>query len=200
MTDIDPIYARVYEHLNHMMNEVCNLSNIRSTQLKKVIIMFRKHPRVVFCSMGKPAFAVNKVVHTAQSFGLNWLNLDVTHAFHGDAGIIRRGDLLICVSKSGETAESVEVAEYFKDWDTIAVTSTEENSLADMCDEHLYIPITSEGSPFEHPPMASTTLYMIVLHAILCDIVEYSDCTLNQYAFNHPSGKIGSDLSKEMHK
>jgi len=60
--------------------------------------------------------------------------------------------------------------------------------------------MTHEGSPFDHSPMASTTLYMIILHAILCDIVAYAGCTLTQYAFNHPSGKIGKDLSTEINK
>jgi len=172
------------------------LDNINAKQVQIAIDLFRKYPRVVFGSMGKPAFAVNKVVYTARSFGLDWHNLDVTHCFHGDAGIVKRGDLLVLVSKSGGTSETNEVADYFNTWDRLAVTSDPKSRLADICDYQLIIPVLKEASPFGYAPMMSTTLYMIVLHGILCDSVKYSGCTLEEYARNHPGGDIGLELAK----
>jgi len=190
---------RIYNHINHMIEAVKELDNISEEQMTETVEIFRQRPRVIFCGMGKPAFAINKVVFTAQSFGLDWYSMDVTHAFHGDAGIIHRGDLLVFVSKSGETEETIDVANYFWEWDKLSITSTDGSTLDRICKHNLYIPlITGEGSPFEHAPMASTTLYMIVMHGILCDIVEYTGCTIQQYAFNHPAGKIGEDLADEI--
>ena len=77
--------------------------------VQETIDLISNHDRVIFCTMGKSAFACRKVVFTARSFGLNWHDLDVCHAFHGDAGIIKEGDLLVLVSKSGETEETVKV-------------------------------------------------------------------------------------------
>ena len=178
-------------HIKAMKKE---LSSFKLKDIQPVLRLFRTHNRVVFCTMGKSAFACSKIVYTARSYGLDWHELDVCHAFHGDAGIIKEGDLLVLVSKSGDTPETVKVAKYFNRHKKIAVTSEEESSLSQICNHLLHIPIKEEGSPFGYAPMISTTLYMIVLHAILCDVIEYRDITLEEYAKNHPEGFIGKQL------
>ena len=97
--------------------------------------------RVIFCTMGKSAFACRKLVYSARSFGLDWHDIDVCHAFHGDAGLIKKGDLLVFVSKSGETQETLKMAEYFCDWDTIAVCSGQSSRLANVCKDTIFIPV-----------------------------------------------------------
>jgi arabinose-5-phosphate isomerase len=185
------------KHLNKAVLGVENLLNgLDKDHVQNAVGLFRKHPRIVFGSMGKPAFAVNKVVYTARSFGLDWHNLDVTHCFHGDAGIVKQGDLLVLVSKSGGTSETNEVADYFNTWDRLAITSNPKSQLVEICNYHLIIPVEEEGSPFGYAPMMSTALYMIVLHGILCDSIKYSGCTLEEYARNHPGGDIGLELAK----
>ncbi len=150
--------------------------------------------RVIFCTMGKSAFACRKIVYTARSFGLDWHDLDVCHAFHGDAGIVKDGDLLIFVSKSGETKETIDVAKYFSDWDTVGVSSVVDSTLNKECKDNIIIPVPEEASPFGYAPMISTSMYMIVLHAILCETVEKRGIELSQYARNHPAGKIGENI------
>lgn len=195
------MYDEEYLFLKHLSDASAGISwlmdNIDPKQVQIAVDLFRKHPRIVFGSMGKPAFAVNKVVYTARSFGLDWHNLDVTHCFHGDAGIVKQGDLLVLVSKSGGTSETNEVADYFDTWDRLAITSDPKSRLAEICDYSFIIPVLKEGSPFGYAPMMSTTLYMIVLHAILCDSVKYSGCSLEEYARNHPGGDIGLELARK---
>lgn len=178
-------------HIKTMKKELtgCKIKNPDS-----MLRYFRSHPRVIFCTMGKSAFACSKIVYTARSYGLDWHELDVCHAFHGDAGIVKEGDLLVLVSKSGETEETVRVAEYFKTHKKIAVTSEPNSSLDSFCECSLTIPCTDEGSPFGYAPMVSTSLYMIVLHAILCDVIDYRGVTLSEYRKNHPAGEIGKQL------
>ena len=144
--------------------------------------------------MGKSAFACRKAVYTARSYGLEWHDLDVCHAFHGDAGIIRGGDLLVFVSKSGETKETINVAEYFSDWETISITSNPLSRLSKICKSNIDIPIEDEGSPFGFAPMISTAIYMVVLHEILCKSIVSKNVKIEEYARNHPHGKIGEDL------
>ena len=182
------------------MNEVFNHVNLNLKQLKNlnldnlIKIDFNKYPRIIFCTMGKSAFACRKTVYTARSYGLDWHDLDVCHAFHGDAGIIKENDLLIFVSKSGETKETIEVAEYFKKWESISITSNPNSTLSEVCKNNINIPINLEGSPFGYAPMISTTMYMIVLHGLLCEAVISQNIKIENYARNHPSGKIGKDL------
>ncbi len=179
------------KHIETMISE---LNSLELADIDSVKQLFLKYPRVIFCTMGKSAFACAKVVYTARSYGLDWHDLDVCHAFHGDAGIIKDGDLLVFVSKSGETKEVIEVAEYFHSWPSIAVTSVTNSSLAELCDELLLIDTKDEGSPFGYAPMVSTTLYMIILHAILAFVVDKRGVKIEEYARNHPGGSIGKKL------
>lgn len=180
------------DHLKEVISAVKNIPN--ASEIKKIIEIFSKHKRVIFCTMGKSAFACRKVVYTAISYGLQWYDLDVCHAFHGDAGIIKKGDLLVFVSKSGETEETVEVAKYFQNWETIAITSNENSSLNKICKNSIKIPVKSEASPFGYAPMISTSLYMICLHSILCEVIVKNKCSINEYARNHPAGDIGKKI------
>tara|TARA_R100001079_G_scaffold95491_1_gene58521 strand:- start:55 stop:615 length:561 start_codon:yes stop_codon:yes gene_type:complete len=162
----------------------------------KVTNLFAEHPRVIFCTMGKSAFACRKIVYTARSFSLQWHDLDVCHAFHGDAGLIKEDDLLVFVSKSGETKETLEVAKFFQKNKTIAITSERNSSLNKLCEYSIFIDVPDEGSPFGFSPMSSTSSYMIVLHAILCYVIKKKEIKLSTFANNHPSGKIGERLAK----
>ena len=181
-------------YTNHIELTLSSLQKIPDVAKLNGIIERFFNKRVVFCTMGKSAYACRKVVYTARSYGLDWHDLDVCHAFHGDAGIVKPGDLLVLVSKSGETKETIAVAEYFSSYETVAITSGEDSSLSALCDEHIYIPVETEGSPFGYAPMISTTLYMILLHGIMCVVVEQSDLTIEDYARNHPFGTIGALL------
>jgi len=180
---------------NHIEKNIDNLNILSSFNIDEDIIKtISKSKRVVFCTMGKSAFACRKVVYTARSYGLEWYDLDVCHAFHGDAGIIKKGDLLVFVSKSGETKETIEVAKYFSNWETISVTSNENSTLSKLCKNNVHIPVAEEASPFGYAPMISTTMYMIVLHGLLCEAIMAQGVKIEDYARNHPSGKIGEDL------
>ena len=181
-------------HIRAMKNE---LSALHLENIDEILELFFSYDRVIFCTMGKSAFACAKVVYTARSYGLDWYDLDVCHAFHGDAGIIKENDLLVLVSKSGGSKETIDVAKYFKNHTRIAVVSDPGSELAEECDHVLNIPIRTEGSPFGYAPMISTTLYMVVLHAILCEVIEDIGITVEAYARNHPGGDIGKKLQLE---
>ncbi len=182
------------KHIRDMKDE---LNALRIKDIEPILELFYDYDRVVFCTMGKSAFACSKIVYTARSYGMDWHDLDVCHAFHGDAGIIKENDLLVLVSKSGATPETIEVAKYFKNHMKIAIVSDPGGELVEECDHVLTIPVKNEGSPFGYAPMISTTMYMIVLHAILCEVIEYAGISIDDYAKNHPKGDIGKRLQLE---
>jgi arabinose-5-phosphate isomerase len=163
-------------------------------ELEEVFEFFSNSKRIIFCTMGKSAFACRKIVYTARSYGLPWHDLDVCHAFHGDAGIISDGDLLVYVSKSGETRETIEVAKYFLDWKSISITSNPDSTLSKLCNSNINIPVNLESSPFGYAPMISTTMYMAVLHGIMCEVIGRKNLKVEDYARNHPHGNIGKLL------
>ena len=185
------------KHLAEVQKTIkAGIFELNTNEAIKAAELFRQSKRIVICSMGKPAFACAKAVYTAHSFGLDWVDLDVTHAFHGDLGVVREGDLIVIVSKSGETKETNDVANYLDElgYVQLAITSGKDSTLSNLCEFALHIPLEHECSPFGYAPMASTTLYMIVLHALMCEAVEANNCTIEQYARNHPGGIIGEKL------
>ena len=182
---------------NYLANFIDNTLVLKNLFVNdKILKDFSNHNRVIFCTMGKSAFACRKIVYTARSFSLQWHDLDVCHAFHGDAGLINDEDLLVFVSKSGETKETIEVAKYFKN-KKIAITSNQGSTLNQICDDEIFIEVPNEGSPYGYSPMSSTSSYMIVLHAILCFVIEKKKIKLSTFAKNHPAGKIGEDLEEK---
>ena len=182
-------------HLDEISKAVKDIPS--REKIKDEIELFSRHKRVIFCTMGKSAFACRKIVYTARSYGLDWYDLDVCHAFHGDAGIIKKHDLLVFVSKSGETKETIEVAEYFKSWETVSITSNPDSSLTKMCKKNINIPVIKEASPFGYAPMISTSLYMICLHGILCEAIIERKCSIKDYHRNHPAGTIGELIMED---
>lgn len=184
------------EHLSKCIQNMQLLPT--EEDLQNIFHKFSDYKRVIFCTMGKSAFACRKIVYTARSYGLDWHDLDVCHAFHGDAGIIKEGDLLVFVSKSGETKETIDVAEYFSNWETVGVNSNEDSTLSKICKNNIIIPVIEEASPFGYAPMVSTTAYMVVLHGIMCKVIESSSITVKDYARNHPAGSIGKKLEMDL--
>lgn len=176
-----------------------SLDGLSAAEIDDAIALVRGYSRIVICSMGKPAFACAKAAYTARSYGLDWVELDSTHAFHGDIGIVKDGDLIIVVSKSGKTKETNDVTLELisRGLTCLAITSNIDSELSQICRYRLIVPLSDECSPFGHAPMASTTLYMIILHALMCEAVSSNGCTIDQYAMNHPSGEIGCKLRKE---
>tara|TARA_Y100001963_G_C6544478_1_gene337018 strand:+ start:83 stop:652 length:570 start_codon:yes stop_codon:yes gene_type:complete len=184
--------VKYIEHIETVKNTVDSID--ASCITEEVLSEFSKSKRIVFCTMGKSAFACKKIVYSARSFGLDWHDLDVCHAFHGDIGIVREDDLIVLVSKSGETKETVAVAKYLKN-KKISITSNENCSLSSLCDYSVVIPLPDgEASPYGFAPMISTALYMIILHGVLCHVVEAKDIGLKTLKVNHPEGNIGALL------
>ena len=179
-------------HLNLILESTNHINNLQIDP--DTLMLFKKHDRVIFCTMGKSAFACRKIVYTARSFSLEWHDLDVCHAFHGDAGLIRDNDLLVLVSKSGNTKETVAVAKHFPDHKKISISSNEKCELNNHCQYSIFIPVPNEGGPFGYAPMTSTSSYLIVLHAIMCSVIDYKDIELKTFAKNHPAGSIGDRL------
>ena len=185
------------KNIDHLLQMKNSINDLKDFNLSSSLIDDFSNKRVVFCTMGKSAFACRKAVYTARSFGLDWHDLDVCHAFHGDGGLIKKDDLLVFVSKSGNTKETVAVAKYFNQNKRFSITSNLACDLKNYCEKNLFIEVKTEGSPFDLAPMISTTLYMIFLHCLICKVVENKNIGIETFAKYHPGGSIGEILKNE---
>ena len=188
----------ILNHINRVKGSIDAIDLVQ-TQVDNIQTLFTENTNnICFVGIGKPSFAISKVVYTANSYGLHWKKLDSSLAMHGNLGILEPTDLIIFVSKSGTTFETIELCEYIRDdYTTLAISSVDNSPLVKLCNHKLIIPIEDEGSMFGYAPMISTTMYLMIMHALLNIAVISAGVTYEQYAKNHPGGGIGKEITQQ---
>lgn len=153
--------------------------------------------KIVVTGLGKNVPICEKFVGTMLSFGLSATFLHTNTAVHGDLGAVHDGDLVIILSKSGETSESIFLLQQLKKrkisiW---SITFNEYSSLAKDADHSLIIVMDHEGDKWNIVPNNSTTLYLIILQALAIQLANTQNVTLDDFKMNHPGGYIGVQLN-----
>ena len=158
--------------------------------------VLRHGSKIVVTGLGKNVPICEKFVGTMLSFGLNATFLHTNTAVHGDLGAVHDGDMVIILSKSGETIESIFLLEQLKKRkvDIWAITFDENSSLAKGADHSLIITMDHEGDKWNIVPNNSTTLYLIVLQAVAIELSDIFSVTIEDFKKNHPGGAIGEKL------
>ncbi|MGH8601318.1 MAG: SIS domain-containing protein [Gammaproteobacteria bacterium] len=157
----------------------------------------KRHKKVVFIAVGKSYLASVVSVKIANSYGLKWYALNAQEALHGDLGIVNDSDLVVLVSKSGETKELIDVFDLIPHNTAVVLTFSDnfENSL--QKERVLYrfnLPICSEASIFEHPPISSTILIQLFINTLVQKVVD--GAFMEDYAKNHAAGAIGARIEE----
>ena len=118
-------------------------------------------------------------------------------AFHGDLGLVKEGDLVILLTKSGETAESICLASFLKkrEVNMWLLTFAGESTLAKEIPNHIILDLVHEGDLWNIMPNNSTTINLIVLQGLAMKIADRMGLKLEQFKQNHPGGRIGEILS-----
>lgn len=157
----------------------------------------RNGNKVIATGLGKNVPICEKFEGTMLSLGLDARFLHTNTAVHGDLGAVRDGDLVIILSKSGETAESLYLLEQLKKRKVItwALTFSPESNLAKDCDKAMVIMMDHEGDKWNIVPNNSTTLNLIILQALAIEVAEELGVTLDDFRMNHPGGAIGAKLN-----
>lgn len=155
--------------------------------------------KLIATGLGKNVPICDKFVGTMLSFGLNAAFLHTNTAVHGDLGAVRDGDLVIVLSKSGETAESLYLLEHLKKRDVViwAITFVPDSSLATASDNVLVLDLDNEGDTWDIVPNNSTTLNLIILQGLVIMVADRLGVTLEDFKRNHPGGHIGEVLREK---
>ena len=134
------------------------------------------------------------------SLGLDAQFLHTNSSVHGDMGMVRPGDLVIILTKSGSTAESVYLVDLLKKRKGVKIwlmSCHEHSTLADALENKLIIPLDYEGDPWNIMPNNSTTMFLIVLQTIAMQMIKKLNIKLDDFKPNHPGGAIGAKLQHE---
>ena len=152
--------------------------------------------KIVVTGIGKNLHIAQKVSGTLASTGATSVVLNPTQAMHGDLGILRRGDVLLALSYSGESEELVALVPPARRMGVtiVAITGATESTLATGSDTVIPIRIEREACPFNMAPTASTTATLAVGDALAMVLLDAQGMKRDDYAKLHPGGAIGRSL------
>lgn len=152
--------------------------------------------RVVITGVGKSAIIANKIVATLNSTGTPALFMHAADAIHGDLGMIQEEDIVICISKSGNTPEIKVLVPLLKKLGSVlvALVSNTNSYLAEQADFVLNATIGEEACPHNLAPTTSTTAHMALGDALAVCLLEARGFTSDDFAKYHPGGSLGKQL------
>jgi arabinose-5-phosphate isomerase len=159
--------------------------------------IFASSGRVVLTGMGKSGLIARKIVATFNSTGTAAIYLHPTDALHGDLGMVRSEDVVILISKSGETEEISNLLPMLKRLNVklIAMCGNKNSKLAKECNIFLNIAVKEEACPYDLAPTASTTATLALGDALAVSLLKKRKFTEDDFAFLHPGGSLGKRLS-----
>lgn len=163
---------------------------------KSVQFILQSKGRVVITGIGKSAIIANKIVATMNSTGTPAIFMHAADAIHGDLGIIQQDDVVICISKSGNTPEIKVLVPLLKRGNNklIAITSNKNSVLAQQADSVLYAYVDKEACPNNLAPTTSTTAQLVLGDALAVCLLEMKHFGSSDFAKYHPGGALGKRL------
>ena len=152
--------------------------------------------RVVVSGMGKSGHVGGKIAATLASTGTPSFFLHPAEASHGDLGMVTRGDVVLAISYSGETAELLMILPLFKRMGAglLAMTGNPVSTLAREADVHLDVSVPAEACPLNLAPTASTTATLAMGDALAVALLKHRGFTEADFARSHPGGALGRRL------
>ena len=152
--------------------------------------------RLIVVGIGKSANIANKMVATFNSTGQPAIFVHAADAIHGDLGNIQSGDVVICISKSGNTPEIKALLPFIKNMGNavIALTGNMDSFLAKESDYTLDVSVEKEACPNNLAPTSSTTAQLVMGDALAVSLLACKDFTDKDFARFHPGGTLGKRL------
>lgn len=158
--------------------------------------LFSCRGRVVVTGIGKSANIATKIVSTLNSTGTPALFLHAADAIHGDLGMVQPDDVVICISKSGNTPEIKVLVPLIKNFGNrlIAIVGNRDSFLAHEADTVLDTTVEHEACPNNLAPTSSTTAQLVMGDALAVALIECRNFSARDFARFHPGGALGKQL------
>lgn len=164
--------------------------------VETVDIIYNSKGRLVITGIGKSAIIAQKIVASLNSTGTPSLFLHASEAIHGDLGMVQPSDVVICISKSGNSPEIKVLVPLLKRFGNklIAITGNTTSFLGKEADYVLNTYVESEACPNNLAPTNSTTAQLVMGDAIAVCLMEMRNFTSEDFAKYHPGGALGKKL------
>ena len=178
-------------------NAIANLANLIDADFEEAInFILNSKGRVIVTGIGKSANIGAKIVATFNSTGTPAIFMHAADAIHGDLGNVQTDDVVICLSKSGNTPEIKVLVPLIKNYGNkiIAITGNVDSYLGENADFTLNAYVEQEACPNNLAPTTSTTAQLVLGDALAVCLLELKGFTSKDFAKYHPGGALGKKL------
>lgn len=176
---------------------IAYLAELVDTNLVNAVnCILNSEGRVIVTGIGKSANIATKIVATLNSTGTPSIFMHAADAIHGDLGIIQKDDVVVCISKSGNTPEIKVLVPLIKSSKNkiIAITGNTESYLSQNADFTLNTFVEKEACPNNLAPTTSTTAQLVMGDVLAICLLELKGFTSKDFAKYHPGGALGKKL------
>jgi len=176
---------------------IANLEHLIDNEFVEAVeTIYHSKGRVVVTGIGKSAIIASKIVATLNSTGTPAIFMHAADAIHGDLGNIQKDDVVICISKSGNSPEIKVLVPFIKDFKNplIGITGDKNSFLGQEADFVLNSYVEKEACPNNLAPTTSTTAQMVLGDALAIALVNLKGFSRKDFAKYHPGGSLGKKL------
>ncbi len=184
-------FEKQLKEINYSINSMD--MDVFERWVKESVSVLKNGNKVIVSGLGKNVPVCEKFVGSMLSLGLDAYYLNTNSAVHGDMGIIKDGDMVIILTKSGETSESIYLSRLLETrkinkW---LLTFSKNSILTKEIDNCVILDLIHEGDMWNIMPNNSTTINLIVLQGLAMQIASKLGLKLQDFKKNHPGGAIG---------
>lgn len=193
----DAILASAKKTILSESESIANLAQYLDDDFASAVqLIFESKGRLVVTGIGKSAIIAQKIVATLNSTGTPSLFLHAAEAIHGDLGMVQPGDVVICISKSGNSPEIKVLAPLLKRFGNVLIgmTASKTSFLAKESDYVLHAYVETEADPNNLAPTNSTTAQLALGDALAVCLIEMKQFRSEDFAKYHPGGALGKKL------
>lgn len=197
MIEKEAILASAKKTILAESKAIANLSELLTNDFAEAVeIIFKSKGRLIVTGIGKSAIIAQKIVATLNSTGTPSMFLHASEAIHGDLGMVQQDDVVICISKSGNSPEIKVLVPLLKRFGNIliAITGNLTSFLGKESDYVLNAYVESECDPINLAPTNSTTAQLVIGDALAVALMELRDFKSEDFAKYHPGGALGKKL------
>ena len=197
MKDNSNIIANAKKTILTESKAIANLANFIDSAFEEAVkFIYNSKGRVIVTGIGKSANIATKIVATFNSTGTPAVFMHAADAIHGDLGNVLEDDVVICISKSGNTPEIKVLVPLIKNYGNkiIAITGNIASFLGENADFPLNTFVEKEACPNNLAPTTSTTAQLVMGDALAVCLLELKEFTSKDFAKYHPGGALGKRL------
>ncbi len=195
------IISEIINIIDLEINEISKLKQSIDKNCENAVMeLFNCKGKVILTGIGKSGIIARKVAATLASTGTPAIFVHPAEGMHGDLGMIEGEDLVIAISKSGQSSELNSILPVIKKIGAkvIAITGNSRSDLARMAEHVLNISDLKEACPFNIAPTTSTTATLILGDAIAVTLMKMRKFNIEQFALIHPGGRLGKRLTMQV--